>query len=98
MSVCRPLNRILVAQRITQPQLCCQVVVVLLHVPICMLLFFTLDLGPAAGAWAMAIANFNQVVLQICYALWAGLQGRMWGRPSRAALQARPLHPSGPAL
>lgn len=80
------------AQRITQPQLYIMMLVVALHIPICALLMLVLDYGPPAGAWAIAIAGLNTLVLQACYVAWAGLQDQVWGRPCRAAFQVRPAH------
>ena len=64
----------------------------MLHVPICALLFLKLHLGPAAGAWAIAIANLNILALQTCYIAWAGLRDRVYGWPSRAAFQVGVQH------
>ena len=94
---CRPLNRTLVAQRITQPQMYSMLVVVALHIPTCALLILKLQLGPAAGAWAICIANLNNAVLQTSYIAWAGLQSRVWGRPCRSALQVGLQHMPRPA-
>lgn len=86
-TACRVLSRILVAQRITRPQMVCQALVLLLHLAICALLIRTLHLGPASAAWSIAIANFNSCALLAAYVAWAGLQHQVWGRPSGAAFK-----------
>lgn len=85
-AVARPLNRILVAQRITQPQMAVSLLVAAQHVAVCHLLIHRLGLGFLGAAFASAWSNLLSVALLAAWVALAGKGQAVWGRPSREAL------------
>ena len=83
----RPLNRILIAQRVASPQMFVSLVVAALHVGVNHLLVNTLGLGFLGAAWAIGIASFNTTLLTALWVAVAGMQDRVWGRPTWGAFQ-----------
>lgn len=81
-----PLNRILVAQRITQPQMAVSLLVAAQHVAVCHLLIHRLGLGFLGAAFASAWSNLLSVALLAAWVALAGKGQAVWGRPSREAL------------
>lgn len=80
---CRPLNRILVAQRITRPQMYVSLTIIPLHVATTYTLVHSLNMGYLGIAAAAAAANAYFVLLTGLYVAATGLSGRVWGRLSR---------------
>ena len=84
---CRPLNRILVAQRVTQPQMAVGLLVALQHVAACYLLIHRAGWGYLGAAAASCWSSFLSLGLLAAYVAAAGLGERVWGRPTAEALQ-----------
>ena len=84
---CRPLNRILIAQRVASPQMFVSIGVAALHVGVNHLLVNTLELGFLGAAWAIGIASFNTTLFTAIWVAVAGMQDRVWGRPTWGAFQ-----------
>ena len=84
---CRPLNRILVAQRITQPQMAVGLVVAVQHVGACYLLIHKLGLSYLGAAAASCWSNLLSLALLAAYVAVTGHGESVWGRPSHEALQ-----------
>ncbi|KAK9842256.1 hypothetical protein WJX81_002908 [Elliptochloris bilobata] len=82
----RPINRILLAQRITLPQMWVSVVVMVLHAGANWLLIHRFEWGYLGAAWATSLANLNNLLLSVAYLLAAGLQQRVWGSRLAARL------------
>ena len=83
----RPLNRILIAQRVASPQMIVSIAVAALHVGVNYLLVNTLGLGFLGAAWAIGIASFNTTLFTAIWVAVAGMQDRVWGRPTWGAFQ-----------
>ena len=83
----RPLNRILIAQRVASPQMFVSIGVAALHVGVNHLLVNTLGLGFLGAAWAIGIASFNTTLFTAMWVAVAGMQDRVWGRPTWGAFQ-----------
>lgn len=81
----RPLNRILVAQRITQPQATVSLVVAAQHVGACYLLISRF--GYLGAAAASVWSSFLSCALLAAYVGLAGKGAQVWGRPSSEALR-----------
>ncbi|KAK9815228.1 hypothetical protein WJX72_000308 [[Myrmecia] bisecta] len=95
----RPLNRILVAQRITMPQMCISGIVALLHLAGNYLFIHVFNFGYRGAAYAMSLANLNNLLLTGAYVVLAGKQNRVWGVLTAAAFKdwvpfARLAYPS----
>ncbi|GFR42578.1 hypothetical protein Agub_g3505, partial [Astrephomene gubernaculifera] len=75
----RPLNRILVAQRITRPQMVISLLIVPLHVATTYLFIHTVGLGYVGAALAVGATNGYNVLLTSAYICWAGLAPRVFG-------------------
>ena len=75
----RPLNRILIAQRVAAPQMFVSIGVAALHVGVNHLLVNTLGLGFLGAAWAIGIASFNTTLFTAMWVAVAGMQDRVWG-------------------
>ncbi|KAI7842583.1 hypothetical protein COHA_003687 [Chlorella ohadii] len=86
-AVARPLNRILVAQRITQPQMVTGLVVAAQHVAACYLFIHRWGYGYLGAAFAACWSTFLSLALLAAWVALAGKGEQVWGRPSRAALQ-----------
>ncbi|PSC71055.1 MATE efflux family isoform A [Micractinium conductrix] len=84
-AVARPLNRILVAQRMTQPQMAVGLVVAVQHVAACWLCVHRLGMGYLGAAVASVWSNVLSLALLVGWVAAAGLGERVWGRPSREA-------------
>jgi MATE family multidrug resistance protein len=76
----RPLNRILIAQRIAAPQMFISIVVAALHVMFNYLLIHVAGLGFLGAAYAIGIASLNNTLLTAAWVALSGMQGRVWGR------------------
>ena len=83
----RPLNRILIAQRVATPQMFVSIGVAALHVGVNHLLVNSLGLGFLGAAWAIGIASFNTTLFTAMWVAVAGMQDRVWGRPTWGAFQ-----------
>lgn len=83
----RPLNRILVAQRITRPQMAISLVIIPLHIATTWALIFPAGWGYVGAALAVGAANLYGVVLTSGYILWAGLGDRVFGGGWREVFQ-----------
>ena len=92
----RPLNRILVAQRITAPQMWVGGIVALQHVAACHFFINTLGAGLLGAAWATCWSNLLAALLLASYVGAAGLAGRVWANPGGwgAVLQVREQGPA----
>ena len=88
---CRPLNRILIAQRIAAPQMVISMVVALAHVAANHLLIHTAGLGFYGAAYAIGIASVNNTLLTAAWVYFSGMSGRVWGRPTWDAFKVDPL-------
>ncbi|GIL46250.1 hypothetical protein Vafri_3278 [Volvox africanus] len=78
-AMARPLNRILVAQRITKPQMVISLLIVPLHIANTYLLVFPAGLGYVGAALAMGATNAYISLLTSAYIVWAGLAPRVFG-------------------
>lgn len=78
----RPLNRILIAQRIAAPQMVISMVVALMHVAANYLLIHTAGLGFYGAAYAIGIASVNNTALTAAWVYFSGMSGRVWGHPT----------------
>ena len=58
-----------------------------LHVGVNHLLVNTLGLGFLGAAWAIGIASFNTTLFTAIWVAVAGMQDRVWGRPTWGAFQ-----------
>ena len=58
-----------------------------LHVGVNHLLVNTLGLGFLGAAWAIGIASFNTTLFTAMWVAVAGMQDRVWGRPTWGAFQ-----------
>lgn len=85
----RPLNRILIAQRIAAPQMVVSVAVAGLHVLANIFFIHTLGLGFLGAAYAICLASLNNTLLTAAYVLIAGMQDRVWGTPTWDAFKVR---------
>lgn len=65
--ICRPINRILVAQKITTPQAVVAALSTLLHFVVNYLFVGVFSLGPVSVAWASSLSNLSQLILMIAY-------------------------------
>lgn len=83
----RPLNRILVAQRITHPQALTGFIVAAQHVAACYLLIHRWHWGYLGAAAASVWSNLLSVSLLAACVAAAGKGGDVWGRPSADALR-----------
>ncbi|KAL4857142.1 Protein DETOXIFICATION 15 [Chlorella vulgaris] len=83
-AVARPLNRILVAQRITRPQMVTGLLVAAQHVAACWLL--VRHAGYLGAAYASCWSNLLSLALLAAYCAVLGLGEQVWGRWSRDAL------------
>ncbi|GLC34146.1 hypothetical protein PLESTB_000842400 [Pleodorina starrii] len=78
-ALARPLNRILVAQRITKPQMVISLLIVPLHVATTYLLVFTAGWGYVGAALAVGATNGLIALFTSAYVVWAGLAPRVFG-------------------
>ncbi|CAL8463544.1 g3078 [Coccomyxa elongata] len=78
----RPLNRVLIAQRIAAPQMAISMIVAVLHIFINIFFIHTLGLGFLGAAYAICLASLNNTLLTAAYIVIAGMQDRVWGRPT----------------
>lgn len=85
----RPLNRVLIAQRIAAPQMVISIIVAGLHVFANILFIHTLGLGFLGAAYAICLASLNNTLLTAAYVVLAGMQDRVWGRPTWDAFKVR---------
>lgn len=85
--MCRPLNRVLIAQRVALPQMFVSIAVAAAHVGVNQLLVNTLGLGFLGAAWAIGIASFNTTLFTAAWVAIAGMQDRVWGKPTWGAFQ-----------
>ena len=85
-TACRPLNRTLVALRITQPQMVVGLVVAAQHVAACYLFIHRLHWGYLGAAAAAVWSTLLSLVLTVAWVAVAGMGELVWGRPSREAL------------
>ena len=92
--ICRPLNRILVAQSIAAPQMYIAAGLLPVHTALAWLVVLRWRWGLTAAACVDAATLSLTIILTSAYICWAGLQPHTWGRPSLQALQ---VHPSSPA-
>ena len=86
---CRPLNGMLVAQRISLPQMWISAAVLAAHVVVCWLLISHWQWGPAGAAVALTLASVLTIIATSAYVIASGLQDRVWGTPTRTALRVR---------
>lgn len=73
------MNRILVAQKITQPQAIVSALTTLLHFLMNYLFIVILHLGPVSVAWATSLSNLSQLLLMLAYVLIFKKGGCMLG-------------------
>ncbi|EFJ52692.1 hypothetical protein VOLCADRAFT_115641 [Volvox carteri f. nagariensis] len=78
-AMARPLNRILVAQRITKPQMVISLIIVPLHVATTYLLMFPAGLGYIGAALAVGATNGYICLFTSAYIVWSGLAHRVFG-------------------
>ncbi|KAK9917743.1 hypothetical protein WJX75_007734 [Coccomyxa subellipsoidea] len=78
----RPLNRVLIAQRIAAPQMAISMVVAGVHVFANIFFIHTLGLGFLGAAYAICLASLNNTLLTAGYVVVAGMQDRVWGQPT----------------
>ncbi len=97
-AACRPLNRILIAQRVALPQMFVSIAVAALHFGVNHLLVNTLGLGFLGAAWAIGIASFNTTALTAAWVALAGMRDRVWGKPTWQAFQVPPLGHAFPSI
>jgi MATE family multidrug resistance protein len=90
--MCRPLNRILIAQRIAAPQMVISLIVAALHVLANTFFIHTLGMGFLGAAYAICLASLNNTLLTAAYVAVAGMQDRVWGSPTWDAFKV----PCGP--
>lgn len=84
---CRPLNRILIAQRITAPQMWVSCLVAALHAPTVRLLMSAMGGSYLAAALATVWSCLLSTVLVAAYIQLSGLAPRVWGAPNGVKLQ-----------
>ena len=93
----RPLNRILIAQRIAAPQMVISMVVALMHVAANYLLIHTAGLGFYGAAYAIGIASVNNTAAHGRLGVLLGHVGARVGASNLGRLQGRvtfgPLNP-----
>ncbi len=89
---CRPLNRVLIAQRIAAPQMTISMIVAVLHIFINILFIHTLGLGFLGAAYAICLASLNNTLLTAAYVVIAGMQDRVWGRPTWDAFKVHSVY------
>ena len=77
---CRPLNRILVAQKITKPQAVVSFACTLMHLLINWLFVDVFGGGPSAVAWANSLANLNMLLGMLAYVLLYNKGYCVWGK------------------
>ncbi|KAG2439264.1 hypothetical protein HXX76_004625 [Chlamydomonas incerta] len=77
----RPLNSVLVAQRITRPQMTIQMVALPLHVANNYVLVHVLGLGYLGAAWATCLTAAYGLAMMVGYVAWTGMGGRLWHGP-----------------
>lgn len=85
----RPLNRTLVAQRITVPQMWIGGLVALQHVGANYFFIYTLGCGYLGTAYASVWSIILATLLVMAYIRAANLQDRVWGKPDRAVWKVR---------
>ncbi|EIE27606.1 MATE efflux family protein [Coccomyxa subellipsoidea C-169] len=78
----RPLNRVLIAQRIAAPQMAISMVVAGVHVFANIFFIHTLGFGFLGAAYAICLASLNNTLLTAGYIIVAGMQDRVWGQPT----------------
>ncbi|GIL46835.1 hypothetical protein Vafri_3721 [Volvox africanus] len=77
----RPLNSVLVAQRITAPQMAIQIIALALHISTNYVLIHVLGLGYLGGAMATTCTAAYVLLMTSTYVLCSGLGPRVWGGP-----------------
>lgn len=85
--LCRPLNRILIAQRITAPQMWISCLVAALHAPTVRLLMHAMGGSYLAAALATVWSCLLSTALVAAYVKASGLAPRVWGAPHGLKLQ-----------
>ncbi|KAG2423423.1 hypothetical protein HXX76_015294 [Chlamydomonas incerta] len=78
-ALARPLNRILVAQRISKPQMVISLAIVPLHLLTTYTLIFPLKLGYVGAALAVGASNGYQCLFTCAYIAGSGLAPRVFG-------------------
>lgn len=76
---CRPINRILVAQKITHPQAVVSMLATLLHLLMNYVFIETLGWGPVSVAWALSFSNLCQLILMLAYLVMYRRGYCVWG-------------------
>jgi multidrug resistance protein, MATE family len=76
----RPLNRILVAQQITNPQAVVQLFVAAQHIPTTYLCIHIFKMGYIGAAISSGWANLLSMVLLMAWVYREGIEERVWGR------------------
>ncbi|EFJ50951.1 hypothetical protein VOLCADRAFT_103747 [Volvox carteri f. nagariensis] len=75
----RPMNSVLVAQRITAPQMIIQVIALTLHISTNYVMIHVLGLGYLGGAVATSCTAAYVLLMTSSYVLCSGLGPRVWG-------------------
>jgi hypothetical protein len=83
----RPFNRTLVAMGIAHPQMWISGIVAAQHIGATHLCIYTFRWGYLGAALATVWSNLLALLMLAGYSWAAGLHGKVWGRPSKAALQ-----------
>ncbi|PNH12640.1 Multidrug and toxin extrusion protein 1 [Tetrabaena socialis] len=86
-ALARPLNRVLVAQRITRPQMVISLAIVPMHVATTYALIHPARLGYVGAALAVGVSNALIAALTSAYIYWAGLAPRVFGGEWARVLQ-----------
>ncbi|KAL3845744.1 hypothetical protein ACJIZ3_003147 [Penstemon smallii] len=87
LSLLHPLRIYLRTQGITLPLTYCSTISVILHVPLNFLLVKYFDMGVAGVALAMALTNFNLVLLVCAFIYFSGVYKDSWVAPSMDCLR-----------
>ena len=79
----------LVAQRICVPQMVISAAVLLVHTSLSWLFIQRWRWGPAGAAAALNLSALLSLLCAAGFVLASGLQSRVWGVPSKAAIRVR---------